>query len=52
MLHNYCILLGVGTNPTKSAETVTGDADVAVAFGGLVFTPGDWVSDQTTRHFR
>jgi hypothetical protein len=35
MLH---VLLVWALAPTKSAETVTSDAGVTVAFGGLMFT--------------
>jgi regulator of ribonuclease activity A len=30
----------LGTNPRKSAKTGAGEIDVAVSFGGVVFTPG------------
>jgi Aldolase/RraA len=35
----------LGTNPTRSAKADPGSGDFVVAFGGLVFTPGDWVRD-------
>lgn len=31
----------LGTNPRKSSKTGDGQRDVAVQFGGVVFTPGD-----------
>ncbi|BBX19682.1 S-adenosylmethionine--2-demethylmenaquinone methyltransferase [Mycolicibacterium duvalii] len=31
----------LGTNPRKSTKTGQGQRDVAVEFGGVVFTPGD-----------
>ena len=31
----------LGTNPRKSTKTGAGERDVAVEFGGVVFTPGD-----------
>jgi regulator of ribonuclease activity A len=31
----------LGTNPRKSSKTGDGQRDVAVEFGGVVFTPGD-----------
>ena len=31
----------LGTNPRKSTKTDDGQRDVAVEFGGVVFTPGD-----------
>jgi regulator of ribonuclease activity A len=33
----------LGTNPTKSAKTGTGQVDVAVTFGRVVFQPGHWL---------
>ncbi len=30
----------LGTNPRKSGKTGAGEADVAVSFGGVTFTPG------------
>ncbi len=33
-------LKALGTNPRKSSKTGAGEADVAVAFGGVTFTPG------------
>lgn len=30
----------LGSNPRKSAKTGAGDRDVAVSFGGAIFTPG------------
>lgn len=47
----------LGTNPRKSTKTGQGQRDVAVEFGGVVFTPatsptatttGLWSSPQTT----
>lgn len=31
----------LGTNPRKSTKTGAGQRDIAVGFGGVVFTPGD-----------
>ena len=33
----------LGTNPRKSRKEGAGRVDVPVGFGGVVFTPGDWV---------
>ena len=33
----------LGTNPRKSAKDGRGATDTAVAFGGVVFTPGAWL---------
>ncbi len=33
----------LGTNPRKSAKAGAGEQDVAVSFGGVTFTPGDWL---------
>jgi regulator of ribonuclease activity A len=33
----------LGSNPRKSTKTGAGERDVAVAFGGVTFTPGDHV---------
>ena len=33
----------LGTNPAKSAKEGKGDIDIPVEFGGVTFTPGDWV---------
>ena len=31
----------LGTNPMRSVKRGDGDLDVPVAFGGVIFTPGD-----------
>ena len=36
-------LKALGANPRKSLKHGTGEVDVAVGFGGAVFTPGYWV---------
>ena len=33
----------LGTNPRKSRKDAVGEVDVPVGFGGVVFTPGEWV---------
>jgi regulator of ribonuclease activity A len=33
----------LGTNPRKSRKAAEGEVDVAVGFGGVVFTVGEWV---------
>ena len=33
-------LRALGTNPRRSAKTGTGEVDVVVSFGGVLFTPG------------
>jgi regulator of ribonuclease activity A len=33
----------LGTNPLRSTKTGSGQRDVAVAFGGIVFRPDDWL---------
>lgn len=33
----------LGTNPRKSAKAGTGEIDVAVDFGGVIFTPGSYL---------
>ena len=33
----------LGTNPRKSRKAGEGEVDVVVGFGGVVFTPGEWV---------
>lgn len=33
----------LGGNPTKSAKTGSGQIDIAVVFGGVLFEPGHWV---------
>jgi regulator of ribonuclease activity A len=33
----------LGTNPRKSAKTGAGETGVPVVFGGVTFTPGDWL---------
>jgi regulator of ribonuclease activity A len=33
----------LGTNPRKSRKAAEGEVDVVVGFGGVVFTPGEWV---------
>ncbi|CAA9363681.1 MAG: Ribonuclease E inhibitor RraA, partial [uncultured Frankineae bacterium] len=33
----------LGTNPRRSRKQGAGELDVPVGFGGVVFTPGDWV---------
>lgn len=33
----------LGTNPRKSRKAAEGEVDVGVGFGGVVFTPGEWV---------
>lgn len=33
----------LGTNPRKSRKAAEGEVDVTVGFGGVVFTPGEWV---------
>jgi regulator of ribonuclease activity A len=33
----------LGTNPRKSAKAGEGAIDVPVEFGGVVFTPGDYL---------
>ena len=33
----------LGTNPRKSRKEGAGQVDVPVGFGGVVFTPGEWV---------
>lgn len=36
-------IVATGTNPRKSAKDSTGETDVPVEFGGVVFSPGDTV---------
>ena len=36
-------LKAIGSNPAKSAKTGAGEADVTVTFGGVDFTPGQWL---------
>jgi regulator of ribonuclease activity A len=36
-------LKAVGTNPWRSTKTGSGQRDVPVAFGGIVFRPNDWL---------
>jgi regulator of ribonuclease activity A len=33
----------LGSNPKKSAKRGAGQTDVVVSFGGISFTPGDWL---------
>jgi regulator of ribonuclease activity A len=33
----------LGSNPKKSTKAGTGRVDTAVSFGGVTFTPGDWI---------
>ena len=33
----------LGVNPAKSSKEGTGAVDEAVEFGGVTFTPGDWI---------
>lgn len=33
----------LGTNPRKSRKAAEGEVDVVVGFGGVVFTPDEWV---------
>lgn len=33
----------LGTNPAKSSKQGIGEVDVPVEFGGVTFTPGEWV---------
>lgn len=33
----------LGTNPRKSRKDAVGQVDVPVGFGGVVFSPGEWV---------
>jgi regulator of ribonuclease activity A len=33
----------LGTNPRKSAKAGEGEIDIPVEFGGVVFTPGDYL---------
>jgi regulator of ribonuclease activity A len=33
----------LGTNPRKSRKAAEGEVDAVVGFGGVVFTPGEWV---------
>lgn len=33
----------LGSNPLRSGKTGSGQRDVPVAFGGVVFRPGDWL---------
>ena len=33
----------LGTNPLRSTKTGSGQRDVAVSFGGIVFRPHDWL---------
>jgi regulator of ribonuclease activity A len=33
----------LGANPLRSTKTGSGQRDVAVSFGGMVFRPGDWL---------
>lgn len=36
-------VMALATNPLKSAKKGAGERDVPVAFGGVTFTPGQWV---------
>lgn len=36
-------LKALGTNPRKSGKTGTGGVDLPVSFGGVTFTPGQWL---------
>jgi len=36
-------LKALGANPLRSTKTGSGQRDVAVAFGGMVFRPNDWL---------
>jgi len=36
-------LKALGSNPLRSTKTGSGQRDVAVSFGGIVFRPGDWL---------
>jgi regulator of ribonuclease activity A len=36
-------LKALGTNPKKSAKNGVGQTDVPVAFGNVVFRPGEWI---------
>jgi regulator of ribonuclease activity A len=36
-------LVALGTCPRKSFEQNDGERDVTLRFGGVTFTPGDWV---------
>ena len=36
-------LKALGSNPWKSGKTGSGLADVPVSFGGMMFSPGDWL---------
>ena len=33
----------LGSNPKKSSKNGTGSVDIPVSFGGVTFTPGQWV---------
>lgn len=33
----------IGTNPQKSLKLGSGKVDVPVSFGGVTFTPGEWI---------
>jgi regulator of ribonuclease activity A len=33
----------LGANPLRSSKTGSGQRDVAVSFGGILFRPGDWL---------
>jgi regulator of ribonuclease activity A len=36
-------LKALGANPLRSTKTGSGQRDIAVAFGGIVFQPNDWL---------
>ena len=36
-------LKALGANPLRSTKTGSGQRDIAVAFGGIVFRPNDWL---------
>lgn len=36
-------MLALATHPQKTQKKNQGDADVPVAFGGVTFTPGEWL---------
>lgn len=36
-------VLAIATHPLKTIKKNAGDADIPVAFGGVTFTPGEWL---------
>jgi len=36
-------VLALGTHPLKTVKKNVGEADVAITFGGVTFTPGEWI---------